>query len=153
MASDGRTAGWPAIGWETHRRVPTIQPEMVSRSVRESHAGPYRTAVTPAIADIAPALDHATLAVADEASIQIARFDTELGAEIAPFGAILLRSESASSSRIENLASGAKAIALAELGCDDKRNAAEIVANVHAMQAAIDLADRLDEDAVLSMHA
>ena len=61
MASDGRTAGWPAIGWETHRRVPTIQPEMVSRSVRESHAGPYRTAVTPAIADIAPALDHATL--------------------------------------------------------------------------------------------
>jgi Fic family protein len=75
-----------------------------------------------------------------------------MGAEIAPFGAILLRSESSSSSKIENLTSGAKAIALAELGNDDTLNASEIVANVRAMQAAVDLADRLDADAVLAMH-
>ncbi|RZS32772.1 Fic family protein [Herbihabitans rhizosphaerae] len=90
--------------------------------------------------------------MADDASIEIAHFDAELGAEIAPFGAILLRSESASSSQIENLTSSAKSIALAELGSRGKRNATEILANVRAMQAAIDLSDRLDKDAIVAMH-
>jgi Fic family protein len=54
---------------------------------------------------------------------------------------------------IENLSSGAKSIALAELGETDKRNAVEIVGNVHAMQAAIELADSLDEEAILAMHS
>ena len=75
-----------------------------------------------------------------------------MGNEVSPFGAILLRSESASSSKIENLTSSARSIALAELGSDKRRNAAEIVANVHAMKAAIDLADRIDEQAILAMH-
>nr|WP_234880572.1 Fic family protein [Mycolicibacterium phocaicum] len=82
----------------------------------------------------------------------IARFDSELGAEVAPFSSVLLRSESASSSRIENLTSGAKSIALAELGSTEKRNATEIVGNVAAMKAALQLADRLDTNAILSMH-
>jgi len=98
------------------------------------------------------ALPSSVLALADEASIEIARFDAELGTAVAPFGAVLLRSESASSSRIENLTSSAKAIALAELGSRDKRNASEIVANVHAMQAAVELADRLDEQSIIAMH-
>jgi Fic family protein len=126
---------------------------MGSRTLRRRHAGPYQAAVPPAIAELDAILPTAAMAVADEASTEIARFDTEMGAEIAPFAAILLRSESASSSKIENLTSGARAIALAELGSDDRHNASEIVANVHAMQAAIDLADRLDEHAVLAMHA
>jgi Fic family protein len=92
------------------------------------------------------------VAPAEDASIEIARFDAELGTEVDPFASVLLRSESASSSKIENLTSGAKSIALAELGSRDKRNATEIVGNVAAMVAAIALADRLDEDAILSMH-
>jgi len=126
---------------------------MGSRTLRRRHADPYRAAVPPQIAKLDVQLPTAAIAAADEASTEIARFDAEMGAEIAPFAAILLRSESASSSKIENLTSGAKAIALAELGGDDRQNASEIVANVHAMQAAIDLADRLDEAAVLAMHA
>src|SRR5262249_59357273 len=70
----------------------------------------------------------------------------------ARFGAVLLRSESVSSSMIENLTSGAKAIALAELGSTERRNATEIVGNVAAMRAALDLADRLDAAAILAMH-
>jgi len=126
---------------------------MGSRTLRRRHADPYQAAVPPQIAKLDVQLPTAAIAAADEASTEIARFDAEMGAEIAPFAAILLRSESASSSKIENLTSGAKAIALAELGGDDRQNASEIVANVHAMQAAIDLADRLDEAAVLAMHA
>ena len=76
----------------------------------------------------------------------------EMGSEIAPFGAILLRSESAASSRIENLTASAKAVALAEFGDTSRRNATEIVANTSAMTAAIALADRLDAPAILAMH-
>ena len=94
----------------------------------------------------------AVAALVAEASVEIARFDAEVGAELAPFAAVLLRSESASSSMIENLSSGAKAIVLAELGSTDKLNATQIVGNVAAMKAALDLADRLDADAILSMH-
>lgn len=92
------------------------------------------------------------LAIADEASIEIARFDAETGARLAPFGAILLRTESTSSSRIENLTSGAKAVALAEIGATDQRNAVEIVGNVHAMETAIESSGDLDEALILRMH-
>lgn len=136
-----------------HPWISQIPDDLVSRSVRERHAGSYRSAITPAIAQVAVDLPSRTLALADEASTEIARFDAEGGTEVAPFAAILLRSESASSSRIENLTSSARAIALAELGSDKRQNAAEIVSNVQAMKAALELADRIDEEAILAMHS
>lgn len=150
MTSDG---AWPAIGWEEWPWTPRISPELVSAAVRRRHSGPYRAAVVPHIAELTPSLPSDVLAVADEASAEIARFDAELGAEVAPFASVLLRSESASSSMIENLTSGAKSIALAELGSREKRNATEIVGNVAAMRAALDLADGLDGEAIIAMHA
>jgi len=48
------------------------------------------------------------LANSDEASREVARFDAELGDEIAPFASVLLRSESAASSNIENLTASAR---------------------------------------------
>jgi len=132
--------------------VPTVSADLVSRSVRERHRGPYRAAVVPAIAAVVPQLPSGVTALVGEATAEIARFDAEVGAEVAPFAAVLLRSESASSSMIENLTSGAKAIVLAEMGSQDRRNATEIIGNVTAMRAALELADRLDEQAVLAMH-
>ena len=150
MTSD---AVWPAVGWEERSWTPRISPALVSAAVRRRHSGPYRAAVVPHIAELTPALPSDVLAAADEASAEIARFDAELGAEVAPFASVLLRSESASSSMIENLTSGAKSIALAELGSKQKRNATEIVGNVAAMRAALELADRLDGKAIIAMHA
>lgn len=150
MASD---TSWPAIGWEEHPWRSSLPADLVSRRLRERHSGPYRAAVLPPIATADVALPSAVLALADEASVEIARYDAELGTSVAPFGALLLRSESASSSQIENLTSGARAVALAELDESNRSNAARIVANVRAMEAAIDLADRLDADAILAMHA
>jgi Fic family protein len=141
--------GWPAVGWEEHAWVSRIPAEMVSASIRSLHAGPYRAAVVPAIADLTPRIPAGIAALAEQATVEIARFDVE----VAPFASVLLRSESTSSSRIENLTSGAKAIALAELGSTEKRKATEIVGNVAAMRAALELADRLDQDAILAMHA
>lgn len=150
--ADDRTH-WPSITWEDHSWVPRIPPELVSARIRNRHKGPYQAAVVPRIADRSLPLPPAVAAFAEEASVEIARFDSEMGTEIAPFASVLLRSESASSSRIENLTSGAKTIALAELGSTDKRNAQEIVSNVDAMKAALTLADRLDQNAILAMHS
>ena len=151
---DGHVAGgWPSIGWEDIDWTPSISPDQVPRNIRERHSGPYRAAVVPQIANLHPQVPSQVAALADEATAEVARFDAEIGSELAPFASVLLRSESASSSRIENLTSSAKAIALAQLGSPEKRNATEIVGNVQAMTAAIALADRLDADAILAMHA
>ncbi len=147
------SGSWPALGTEDRVWQSKISPDLVSARVRQRHAGPYRAALVPEIADRALVLPADIATLAEDASVEIARFDAELGAEVAPFASVLLRSESASSSKIENLTSGAKSIALAELGSKDKRNATEIVGNVAAMVAALALADRLDEDAILAMHA
>jgi len=144
---------WPPIAWEEHAWESKILAEMISVRARQRHAGPYRAAVVPDIADQTLQLPADVATLAEDASVEIARFDAELGAEVAPFASVLMRSESASSSRIENLTAGAKSIALAELGSRDKRNATEIVGNVAAMIAASELADRLDADAILAMHA
>jgi Fic family protein len=92
------------------------------------------------------------LAIAEDASNEIARFDADMGGEIAPFGAVLLRSESAASSQIENLTASARAIAEAEIGYTSRRNAAQVVANTRAMDAAIAMADRFDTNSILAMH-
>jgi Fic family protein len=145
--------GWPHLTYEEHRWVPSA-PDAGSRRQQLAARGPYEAAVLEPIAgikEIPLSLD--TRALVTEATAEIARFDTEMGSEIAPFASILLRSESAASSKIENLTASARSIALAELGNTSKRNASIIVSNVRAMQAAIDLADRLDQDAILAMHA
>lgn len=143
---------WPAQTWEERPWVPSMSADLMPRSAAARHSGAYRAAVVPEIAELHPMLVGEVLALAEDASNAISRFDAEVGADLGPFASVLLRSESASSSTIENLTSGAKSIALAELGSDGKRNATAIVGNVAAMRAALDLADQLDEDSILAMH-
>jgi Fic family protein len=124
----------------------------VRAALRQS--GEYQAAIPADIANLDVILPSRVVADAEEASHEIARFDAELGDEIAPFASVLLRSESAASSKIENLTASARAIAEAEtLGHSSRRNASVIVANTEAMQAAVALADRVDGDAILAMHA
>jgi Fic family protein len=148
-------SSWPSITYE-ERRLDDVDEELQaygSNRERKLSKGPYRAAITPEIAEI-PSIDipSEVAALAAEASVEIARFDQEIGSEFANFTSILLRSESASSSQIENLTAGAKAIALAEIGDTSKRNASMIVANTTAMNRALELADRLDEESIISMH-
>ena len=115
--------------------------------------GTYHPAVPARIADLVLDLPSSVLADAEAAGREIARFDAELGGEIAPFAAVLLRSESAASSQIENLTASARAIGEAELpGAKAKRNAAMVVANTAAMHAAVALSDTVDADAIRAMH-
>ena len=150
MTSDSPqvNGAWPALRWEERLWLPRMSPDMLSRVAATRYSGPYRAAVVPEIAGLQPQLSGEVLALAEDASNAIARFD----AEVAPFASVLLRSESASSSMIENVSSGAKAIALAEMGSDEKRNASQIAGNVAAMRTALDLAGHLHEDTILAMH-
>lgn len=144
-------SAWPPV---EHEQLSWVSSESVavSRSVRRRLAEPYSAAIVPAIIDATVNLPSGVAALVEEAAAEIARFDAELGSEIAPFSAVLLRSESAASSRIENLTASARAIAEAELGARRSGNSPLIVANTRAMTAAIELADRIDGDAILRMH-
>ena len=144
-------AALPPLSYETLHWTPSLD----GGYSRPSRRGvPYRAAIPPMIAGLHLELPSDVSAAAEDASLAIARFDAELGSELAPFSAVLLRSESAASSRIENLAASARSIAEAELpGARGKANAEQIVANTAAMIAAVELSDRVDADAILAMHA
>lgn len=130
------------------------QPDIRRPGSPAARYGVYHPVVPIEIAGLDLKLPAAVLAEAESASREIARFDAELAGEIAPFATVLLRSESAASSQIENLSASARAIAEAELpGGRAKRNAEMIVANTAAMTAAIALSDSVDARAILAMHA
>ena len=152
MSTSDAGAGWPALTYES---LPwESDPSAVaSRSAWRRHRGPYDAAVVPDIAGLDVALAPQVRSDAEDAANEIARFDAELGDEIAPFSAVLLRTESAASSKIENLTASARAIAEAELSGRGGLNATLIVANERAMTAAISLAEQIDGAAILSMHA
>ena len=141
---------WPPVTWEERPWVPLDRGE--SHRARLRSRGPYHAAVPPFIADRGlPDLDPEVVVGAEEALMALARFDDEVGDITAPFASILLRSESSSSSEIEQLTASPKNIALAELGVRSGPNSRLVVANVRAMQAAIDLAGSIDEHAILAM--
>ena len=146
--TDGR---WPANGYEERPWASFIAPGAVSRRQALRARGPYRAAVPPMIAGLRVAVPAQTAAASDDAAAEVVRFDAEVGAIAAPFSAILLRTESASSSEIENLTSGARAIALAEVSRGETPNSRLIVSNVRAMETALALSDDLDVDAVVEM--
>jgi len=125
---------------------------------RLSVAGrPYRAAVPATIEamrfDIAPDV----AARAEDARAAITRFDAELsilfGGEFAPLSAVLLRTESASSSQIENITVGARALSLADVGLAKFGSNAKLVqANVQAMNRALELIGPLTPDHILAVH-
>lgn len=143
--------GWPPVSYEERPWVRSGD-EMTSRRALRRMRGAYDAAVPPLIARRPVALDAEVLAAADEASHALARFDARIGEIVAPFAAILLRTESASSSEVENLTASAKQIALAATGASRSSNAQLVVANVRAMNAAIALSADLDEEGILAMH-
>ncbi|MCD5422380.1 Fic family protein [Rhodococcus pyridinivorans] len=150
MASVDVASGWPAVTYEQH---PWVSSDAYgSRREKRLTTGPYRAAVPPLIAHRPLPLDGELQALTEEAATELTRFDVEVGHITAPFASILLRTESASSSEIENLSSGARQIALAELGEHASRNARLIVGNVRAMRAALELSDAIDAAAILRMH-
>ncbi|MGW4930277.1 Fic family protein [Agromyces sp. NPDC004153] len=147
-----QSAAGTAVRFETRPWHPMVAQDVVSRRVWEQITRPYEASVPAVIADLEFDLPDEVVEDVTNAQQQLVRFDTEVGSITAPFASILLRSESASSSQIENLTSGARAIAEAELGERADGNAPLIVNNVRALQAALDAADDLNAATIIRMH-
>lgn len=141
------------LGWEERWLPSPENPDFDSRRVRALRREPYRAAVPPQIVAADFSVSPRSLSDADDASRAIARFDAEHASFPAPFASVLLRSESASSSEIEHLTAGARAIAEAEIDERVQGNAPLIVRNVRAMEAAVALANDLSTATIIAMHA
>lgn len=154
MGNDDRdlSDGWPALGWEEQLWVPAAATSWSMTDHRDGRVR-YRSAVPHEIARLQPDLDEPTRAAAEEATLELSRFDAELGARVTAFAPVLLRSEAASSSQIENLTASARSVFSAELGVRAGRNAEQIAANTRAMMAALELAHDISATSVKQMHA
>ncbi|MCS5729659.1 Fic family protein [Herbiconiux moechotypicola] len=141
---------WPQLEWEPQVWMPTSG-WGVDADFGSGHL-PYKSAVPPNIAALTPEPSTEATQAAEAAVQELGRFDAELGARVIGFAPVLLRSEAASSSQIENLTASARAIFSAELGAKGSHNAELIAANTRAMQAAIDLSDSLSPFAITEMH-
>lgn len=137
----------------------------MSRRAQLSARGPYEASVPATIADSAPQVGAGLQAEAEDAVREIARFDAEVKAiaerraaregddaatELAPLASVLLRTESASSSEIEGVTAGARALALAALDLPTGPNAQLVTANVTAVQRAVALADDISVATILA---
>ena len=154
MSSSSAASPWPVVTTEEHAWSPSEQ-VLAHLDVFARHrlSRPYRSAVLPPIADHPVRLESDTLALADEATSTVIRFDERMRALPVPMPTVLLRSESASSSQIEHLTTNARNLALAEIGLASKQNADLVAGNVRAMRAALELDHDLDATLVLAVHA
>jgi len=144
---------WPALAYEDRPwSSSTLNEAHLSVYERIRVSRPYQAAVPPLVAGLEVHLAPETLDLQEQAVAEIVRFDTQMANLPVPMPAILLRTESASSSQIEHLTSNARNIALAELGAGSKDNAALIVANSRAMLAALNAGDQVDAKTVLAVH-
>lgn len=149
MTSPDQDSAWPALKWEDQTWFPNTA---WAGAGLDDYGARYRSAIPAMIAELSPDTSPTAASLADVASRELSRLDAELGGRVASFAPVLLRSEAASSSQIENITASARAIFSAELGAKTSRNAELVTANTRAMTAAIGLADDVTPDSIARMH-
>jgi len=115
---------------------------------RYQRACKYRAFVPDRLAGLDFALDAATAGAVSAAESAIASLNDQVHPALAPLARLLLRTESIASCKIEGIALGARALARAEARSDPgekiTQTAHEILANIDAMELAIDQAAATD---------
>lgn len=146
---------WPALTWEPQDLWVHRDP-LASRRATRRNSGAFSSAVPASIAALNVKLDTALRGILQGTAFYMDLFDKQfhhIGG--IPFSAVLLRGESASSSQIENLTVSARRLSLAVLGARGSKvgiNAELVARNVYAMRAALDTAENISVDSILSMH-
>lgn len=147
--------GWPPVTYDVH---PWHLDERVAATPdtfeRHRRSRPFRAAVTPSISGLDPsrAITPETMEVVHEVTPAVTRLDVEMAALPVPMPAVLLRSESVASSRIEQLTTSARNLAIAELGLDTPDNARLVAANTRAMERAMETGDEVTPEVILAIH-
>ncbi len=127
---------WPPVGRERQTWAVGRAEGLTRRERATAAGGIYYSAVASDIADVDLTLPGWLAADVDDATAAIARFDSR-AASFGGLPSVLLRSESASSSQIEQITASARAIAEAEVTGQGTGNAAVVAANVQAMVKAL----------------
>jgi len=148
--------GWESVGHEalSWSLPPEAEGTVDIFVLRRLESTTYSASIPATIAGSDPeaALYPALRREAADALTSIALFDAETGALPVAMPAVLLRSESASSSQIENLSATARTIAAAALGARVGGNAALIAANGQAMAQAIAVGKGVTRDSIIEIH-
>lgn len=125
---------------------------LIPKSRRRKILPTYEAAIPPTIAkqpvSLSPELERR---IAEIETI-VARFDEAQSSRSYDFPALLLRSESSSSSQIERLTSSVRNVALAELTDKAPANALLIAGNVAAMRKALKQRGSLNVDSICAIH-
>jgi len=112
----------------------------------------YKASVLAPISEIHIKLDKETEELFNLALEDIVRFDSLIKEKAIAMPAVLLRSESASSSQIERLTASAKNIAIAEIGGYTKDNAVLVASNISSMKAAMEKTGEISINSILKIH-
>lgn len=126
---------------------------------RYRRACKYHVFLPEPLGGFAPTLSSSTMATVSDAERGLARVGAEEGGALAPLARLLLRTESIASSKVEGLQVGVRDLARGEARADTGRRisptTAEILANIDAMELAIDeavAAGSFDREHVLAIH-
>ncbi len=145
---------WEPVGYEDlpwHADRDSL--EMVPKSRRRKITATYKSAIPIRLDGRSLDLPASLQKRMEEVSFLLVRFDAQQEARGYDLPALLLRSEAAASSQIENLTSSVRNVALAELASDAPKNAQIIAGNVAAMREALRAPDEISVDVIRRIHA
>lgn len=144
---------WPGITYETRawERDPD-ELALISKSRRRKILPTYEAAVPASIAALPVEISASLTRRIAEVEVSLARFDQAQAMRNYALPALLLRSESSSSSQIERLTSSVRNVALAELSERAPANALLIAGNVAAMREALGQSREIDIDSICAIH-
>lgn len=150
MAGAGSMHGtlWPPVGFE--KLVWLISEGGDSR--RSSRDRTYQSAILEPIADVAMLIPSDCALISEDVRTAIAAFDVRVGDTLAPLETLLVRIEASASSRIENVAASLPDLFMAEVGEEMGRSVDDVIGNVDATLAAIDLSSDISADTILDVH-
>ena len=141
---------WPAVSYVEGMWF--WRDASLSRAQKKKSRGAFRSAVVPKIGQRPVALSADIADLAADAEARVAQFDRESSQASMALAAILLRSESASSSQIEQLTASARRVSMATLGDTGSHNAVLIARNADAMKSAMTITGSITQDVILTMH-
>lgn len=144
---------WPSITYETrawNRDYDDLA--LIPKGRRRKILPTYEAAVPAAIAQQTVSLSPELERRIAEIEVAVARFDEAQGARDWDLPALLLRSESSSSSQIERLTSSVGNVALAELTEKAPANALLIAGNAAAMREAVGQSGPVSIGSICSIH-
>lgn len=144
---------WPSISYETRewKRDPD-ELALIPRSRRRKIPPTYEASIPAEIARQTVSLPSELEQFIAEVQVAIARFDEAQNSRDYSLPALLLRSESSSSSQIERLTSSVRNVALAELSDKAPANALLIAGNVAAMREALGQTGPVSVASIYSLH-